>query len=160
MRVWVVGTVAWLLAGAAIGAEVAQDTYLAGRVMSIIDGDTFDLLAQDGTEHRIRPTGFDTPERGRACFSECTEALRQMIDGKVVEARCYKLQPSAGKHRARDVCRVTLDGKDIGLQMISAGAAWHAKKWGFEQTTAERHAYAEAEAVARVGKLGCLWKDF
>ncbi|OYY94440.1 MAG: hypothetical protein B7Y41_06285 [Hydrogenophilales bacterium 28-61-23] len=152
-----------LLLGAwtsAIGSEVAQDIYLSGRVVNIVDGDTFDMLAQDGVEHRIRPNGFDTPERGRPCFGEGMEALRRLLEGQTVNAHCYKLQPARGKSRARDVCRVTLAENDIGIQMIAAGAAWHSKKWSFEQSQAERRAYAEAEVSAMRGKAGCLWQGF
>ena len=148
------------VATSAIGGEVMQDVYLTGRVFNIVDGDTFDMLAQDGLEHRIRPSGFDTPERGRACFSEGLEALRQLIEGKLVNAHCYKLQTARGKSRARDVCRVRIEGEDIGIQMIAAGAAWHSKKWSFEQTQEERRAYAEEEVSAMRGKAGCLWATF
>lgn len=158
---WVAG----LLLGVAVSAsgysaDLVQNVYLTGRVINIIDGDTFDMLAQDGTEHRVRPAGFDTPERGRACFHEGTETLRALLEGNVVEASCYKQQRASGKSRARDVCRVTLNGGDIGLHMIAAGAAWHSKKWAFEQTQEERRAYAEAEILALREKAGCLWSEF
>ena len=157
--------VAGLLLGATLSAssysaDLVQNVYLTGRVINIVDGDTFDMLAQDGTEHRVRPSGFDTPERGRACFHEGTETLRALLEGNVVEASCYKQQRASGNSRARDVCRVTLKGADIGLHMIVAGAAWHSKKWAFEQSQAERRAYAEAEFVAMRAKAGCLWAEF
>ena len=157
--------VAGFLLGAAISAsgfsaDLVQNVYLTGRVINIVDGDTFDMLAQDGIEHRVRPSGFDTPERGRACFHEGTETLRALLEGNEVEASCYKLQRASGKSRARDVCRVTLKGADIGLHMIAAGAAWHSKKWAFEQNQAERRAYADAEIVAMRARTGCLWMEF
>ncbi len=128
-----------------------------GHVSYVVDGDTFDMRTENGTEHRIRPAGFDTPESGRPCYQEATQALRQMIDGKVVEARCYKFQPSSGKHKRRDVCRVSLDGQDIGIEMIRAGTAWHAKKWAHEQGKHERRLYAEAEYKAMQEGKECLW---
>ena len=89
--------------------------------------------------------------------SEATKALRQIIDGKTVQAKCYKFQSASGKHKRRDVCRVSLVGKDIGIEMIQAGMAWHAKAWAHEQRKDERRQYAGAEFKAMQEGKGCLW---
>lgn len=135
------------------------DCFHVGKVTKIVDGDTFDMQVQDGVERRIRPAGFDTPESASPCYSETTRALRDLISGKVVEAKCYKYQPETKTHKRRDVCRVTLDGQDIGLQMIQAGMAWHAESWAHEQRKDERRQYAEAEYKAMHEGRGCLWAE-
>ena len=46
--------------------------------MSVTDGDTIRAMV-GGTEERIRYIGMDTPERGRPCFSEATDANRRIL---------------------------------------------------------------------------------
>jgi endonuclease YncB( thermonuclease family) len=58
----------------------------------------------------------------------------------------------------RTVGAVFLDGKDIGLEMISGGCAWHYKQYQKEQTAENGKAYADAENAARSSRLG-LWRN-
>lgn len=58
----------------------------------------------------------------------------------------------------RTLGRVNLDGRDIGLQMVQAGMAWHFKRYESSQPPDERVAYANAEVEARKTKTG-LWTD-
>lgn len=63
----------------------AEGLQSAGRttalVQYVIDGDTFEI---EGGEH-VRLLGVDTPERGECYFTEATEYVRQMVEGKVVQ---------------------------------------------------------------------------
>jgi endonuclease YncB( thermonuclease family) len=140
----------------AASTELCDCTY-TGKVTKIVDGDTFDLVGEDGLKHRIRPAGFDTPESERPCYREATRFLRHLIYGKVVEARCYKYEPETKNHKRRDICRVSLDGKDLGIEMVQAGMAWHAKAWAHEQRKDERRQYSETEYKAMQEGKGCLW---
>ena len=58
----------------------------------------------------------------------------------------------------RIVGKVLLAGKDINLERIRDGLAWHYKYYQNEQTTKDRELYSEAELVARKSKRG-LWRD-
>ena len=58
-------------------------------VTEIVDGDTFKISPgwkwNNNKGDTIRPTGYDTPERGEEGFEETTERLQQLILGKEVE---------------------------------------------------------------------------
>jgi endonuclease YncB( thermonuclease family) len=50
-------------------------------------------------------------------------------------------------------------GRDpVNLEQVETGLAWHYKKYQWEQSSAERVKYADAERDARRLKLG-LWRD-
>ena len=72
---------------------------------------------------------------------------------KRVEARCHK------KDRyGREVCAVFVGLRDVGLEQIRGGMAWHYKAYQHEQPTQERLVYAQEEENARASGIG-LWKD-
>ena len=54
--------------------------------------------------------------------------------------------------------KVLLSNKDMNLEQIKAGLAWHYKKYQKEQTPADRELYSEAEIEAKEAKTG-LWFD-
>ena len=46
----------------------------------------------------------------------------------------------------RAVCRVYIDGIDVGLEQIRRGLAWHYVRYAHEQRETDRNAYAEGRA--------------
>jgi len=56
----------------------------------------------------------------------------------------------------RAVCRVIVDGVDVGLEQIRRGYAWHYVKYAHEQRAADRASYSRAESEARSASAG-LW---
>ena len=58
----------------------------------------------------------------------------------------------------RLVGKILLDGKDIDLEQVKAGMAWHYKFYESEQTPEDRELYAQAEDEAHAARRG-LWKD-
>ena len=72
---------------------------------------------------------------------------------KRVEAWCQK------KDRyGREVCAVFVSLRDIGLEQIRAGMAWHYKEYQHEQTAQDRLVYRDEEESAKARGAG-LWKD-
>ena len=51
-----------------------------------------------------------------------------------------------------------LSGKDINLEQVYSGMAWHYKKYQGEQSQADRIKYSEAEVEARNARRG-LWQE-
>jgi endonuclease YncB( thermonuclease family) len=51
-----------------------------------------------------------------------------------------------------------VEGRDVGLALVQAGAAWHFRAYAQEQSPADRARYARAEEAARTLKAG-LWAD-
>ena len=58
----------------------------------------------------------------------------------------------------RIVGKVLLNGRDVCLDQVTAGMAWHYKFYQDDQTPEDRQLYAAAEIAARAGKVG-LWID-
>ena len=126
---------------------------LAGRVIGIHDGDTLTLLDANRREQRVRLAGIDAPEARQRYGQAARRALAAEAFGKEAGASC----PKTDKY-GRKVCVVTVDGRDVGLALLEAGAAWHFKAFAREQSTWDRLRYARAEEDARRRRAG-LWED-
>lgn len=64
--------------------EVNGEVDEIGVVTKIVDGDTFDIIATNGTEFRIRLADVDANESGEVGYAEAKEYLRGLIFGKTV----------------------------------------------------------------------------
>lgn len=126
---------------------------LSGRVVSIHDADTITILDGSKTQHRIRLGAIDAPEMGQDYGQRAKEYLAEQVFGKEV-----LIEYSKRDKYGRIVGKILLEGKDINLDLISAGFAWHYKTYEKEQSVADRSLYAEAEVLARENKLG-LWRE-
>lgn len=49
------------------------------EVTKVIDGDTVDVLMENGKTERIRLIGVNTPEKGQPYFSECSDFTREKL---------------------------------------------------------------------------------
>jgi len=126
---------------------------LPGRVVAIADGDTITILDSANTQHRIRLEGIDAPESHQAFGEQSRLSLSEMIFGKDVSVSYQKVD-----QYGRLVGKISLDGKDINLEQVKAGMAWHYKFYEDEQTPEDREVYAKAESEARAARRG-LWQD-
>lgn len=127
---------------------------IAGRVVSVADGDTITVLTDDKRRVRVRLQGIDAPEFTMAYSQVSRRHLRELVHDKVI-----MFDPEKLDRHGRTVAVVRLqDGTDICLRQIEAGLAWHFKKYESEQTTEDRAAYAAAEVIAKAAKRG-LWRD-
>lgn len=82
------------------------------KVIEIVDGDTFKVSPrwQSGNVvgDTVRPTGYNTPERGERGYEEAAEKLERLILGKEVSLGCAK-----NFDHGRIVCDVTYNGKNL-----------------------------------------------
>lgn len=101
-----------LLAGCAAEAATPDIT-----VTKFVDGDTITLSTGD----TVRFIGIDTPERGVCGYKEATAALKKIVDGKPVEL-AGGARDDHDKY-GRILRYVSVNGKDVGLQMIQGGWA-------------------------------------
>ena len=133
--------------------NIANAGVISGRVVGVADGDTVTLLESDHTQHKIRISGIDAPEKKQP-FGERSKAnMSALAFGKDAEAECNK------KDRyKRDVCIVRVSGRDVGLEQIKAGLAWWYREYSREQTPQERRDYEQAETAAKASGLA-LWSD-
>jgi len=116
-----------------------------GKVIKIVDGDTFDILTSNNTTLRIRMNAIDCPERTQDYYQVCKDALGGYIFGKKVSLITY------GTDRyKRTIAEVYFGTEDINLKMIVNGYAWHYKKYSSDAKM------AQAEEEAKLQKNG-LW---
>jgi endonuclease YncB( thermonuclease family) len=126
---------------------------IEGKVINVHDGDTVTVLDKDNHKTHIRLQGIDAPELKQKYGAESQKNLERMVMGKQVTIVWTKID----KYR-RTVGTIMLDGKDVNIEQVKAGLAWHFKKYEDEQKPEDRLTYAKAEAEARAAKLG-LWQD-
>ena len=122
-----------------------------GTVVGISDGDTLTLLDANKTQYRIRLDGIDAPERTQPYGQRARQSLAALAHGRVASADCPKVD-----RYGRAVCRVIIDGVDVGLEQIRRGYAWHYVKYAHEQRATDRERYSRAESDARSASIG-LW---
>ena len=120
---------------------------IAGRVIRVADGDTITVLDATNVQHKIRLQGIDAPEKKQAFGNASRKHHSSHVTGKNVSVK-YTKRDKYG----RILGTIFADGKDVNLEMLKAGLAWHYKR--FDSTPA----YAQAESAARAARLG-LWQD-
>ena len=132
--------------------QVQADTLL-GKVINVADGDTITVLDDTNTQHKIRLTGIDAPEKRQAFGNISKQSLSEMVAGQFVVVDWVKVD-----RYGRKVGKVLLDGLDCNLVQIKRGLAWHYKQYQREQSLTDQQSYSAAEIEAKAEKLG-LWRD-
>ncbi|HEX8140352.1 MAG TPA: thermonuclease family protein [Pyrinomonadaceae bacterium] len=142
-------------AGSIAGQAQASKTrpVIEGKVVKVSDGDTITVLDKENRQHKIRFQGIDAPESKQEFGQVSKDNLARMILGKEVKV-IWSKQDKYG----RTVGKVLLDGRDINIEQVKAGLAWHYKKYSDEQPPEDRVTYAAAETEARAARRG-LWQD-
>jgi micrococcal nuclease len=135
-----------------IGLAVLASTALfalekiAGKVVSVIDGNTIEVAASDGT-YRILLHGIDSPELGQRFADEARQHLEKLLLSKTVSVQIQ------GKDRwGNRLGVVVIEGNaDPRFELLKEGLAW----------TSERNPLTELEVMkeeARENGKG-LWKE-
>ncbi len=136
----------WLSAGVS-----AAD--LHGKVVGVADGDTVTVLDSEKHQHKIRLAGIDAPEKAQAFGQASKKSLSDMIYGHEVSVNWDKRD-----RYGRIIGKISADQRDVCLEQVRRGMAWHYKQYQRDQSPADRHAYAAAEEQARTNHVG-LWGD-
>jgi micrococcal nuclease len=119
---------------------------IAGKVVSVIDGNTIEVAASDGI-YRILLHGIDSPELGQSFADEAQQHLEKLLLDKIVSVQIQ------GKDRwGNRFGVIVIEGStDPRFELLKAGLAW----------TAEKNPQEELEVVkekARENGKG-LWKE-
>jgi micrococcal nuclease len=108
-------------------ALAALGSRFSARVVAVADGDTIEVTARDGRRVRIRLEGIDCPERGEPFSNVARNFTRQLAFDRTVSVDARDVD-SYG----RLVARVTSEGKDLSLELVSAGLASHYTVFSFD----------------------------
>ncbi len=121
---------------------------IEGKVIGIIDGDTFDLLNDSNRTCRIRMEGIDAPEKGMPFYQVSKKYLGSLCFGQRVAVKVT--QTESGNRKIGFT--FLSSGIELSHEMIRAGLAWHFVKYNSDRDL------AALEQEARQERRG-LWKD-
>ena len=122
-------------------------------MIAIADGDTVTVLDSEGQRRKIRLAGIDAPESRQAYGQRSRSSLQDLLAGRQVQVTYDKAD-----RYGRLVGKIELEGRDINLEQLRRGLAWHYKKYEAEQSPGDRQLYAHAQQEAQAARLG-LWRD-
>lgn len=131
-------------------SPVYADT-LTGLVVGVADGDTISVLDNTNTQHKIRLMGIDAPEKRQAFGNVSKNALSDLVYKKQIIVEYNKTD-----RYQRLIGKVLINDRDINLEMVNLGLAWHFVKYQKEQTPDDRVLYSQAEKDSRLLRRG-LW---
>lgn len=137
-----------LTAMLAAGAVQPPQKTLKGKVVFVADGDTLTMQAANGTKEKVRLQGIDAPERDQNYGSDSGKTLEKLVKGKNITVKQEGIDDYG-----RVLGTVYLNGKNINLEMVKRGGAWHYKHYA-----PDNEALAQAEQSARKAQLG-LWQE-
>jgi micrococcal nuclease len=118
-----------------------------GKIISVKDGDSLELLTEENEIIEIRLAHVDTPEKKQPYGKAAKVFAANLVWGHIVTAT----QTDTDRYK-RKICIVEANGRILNLELVRAGLAWHFKKYS------EDRRYSRAEKIARIRKVG-LWKQ-
>lgn len=120
----------------------------SGRVVRILDGDTYEVLAAGNKLVRVRMMGIDAPEKNQPFGQRSKQTLGILCGGQTVS-----VQPT-GIDRYGRVLAYTFNrqGMNINAEMVRRGMAWHYTQYSNDPQL------ADAERFAQRNRVG-LWID-
>ncbi len=128
--------------------ETSKTPAIHGKVISVLDGDSIDILDPSQSKIRIRFYGIDAPETGQPFSRNAKQFVSSLAGGKVVEV----IQRDKDRYE-RIIGDVYIDGRRLSEELVKAGLAWHYIKYAPHDRE-----LADAESRARQSQVG-LWGD-
>lgn len=119
-----------------------------GRVVAILDGDTYDILLEGNKTVRVRMEGIDAPEKGMPFYKVAKKHLSDLCFGKQVTLK----NTGIDNHDRTLAFSYLEDGTELSHEMLKVGLAWHFKKYNSDVDL------AQLETEARNAKIG-IWQD-
>lgn len=146
-----------IMLGAALGWILKPSPFQSHdnlyQITDIIDGDTFKL--KDGT--RVRILGIDAPEKGECYYQEAREALKGLIQNKIVKIEKDITDKDTYGRLLRHVFLVNTEHDNILVSdyLVSQGFAFD---YYIPPDTRYRELLVQAREEAKRKNFG-LWKD-
>ena len=122
---------------------------ISGHVVRIIDGDTLEVLSENGIQTRVRLNGIDAPEKAQPFGQRSRQALTDLTAGKLIQVTGYNRD-----RYGRLLGTAWYNSTDINAEQVMKGLAWAYRYQG----NAMIPAYERLEETARKNRTG-LWSD-
>jgi micrococcal nuclease len=130
-----------------LGAARAASGSWSGQVLSVVAGDTLKIL-QGKLARTVRLAGIDAPNPGQPWGDEARRFVQGLAEGHTVTVEPD--DKTGGRQQRGQV--ILPDGRDLGLELLKEGLAWHDKRRSADPFL------GELESNARKERLG-LWGD-
>lgn len=127
--------------------ESAEPQVLKGEVSKVTDGDSVIVKTEDGKEEQVQLEGIDAPEFKQAAGDKAADYLKEKVLKKPVEVRW-----KARDNYKRILGTIFHEDKDVNLEMLTKGWAWHYERYNKDEK------YAAAQKQAKEAKIG-LWEE-
>jgi micrococcal nuclease len=113
-----------LLFGMVLGAAIANPTEIAGKVISVVDGNTVEFQTADNEVFKFVLSGIDAPELSQEFGEEAKKLLEKLVAG---EEAVILVE---GKDRLGNRVGVLKYGKDKDPrpELLEKGLAWTTEK--------------------------------
>lgn len=108
-----------LALAAALAGPAGAEAFFDAQVVRVIDGDTLEVVGDDGAHQRIRVIDIDAPERGQPWSQRAREALAARVEGRPLRINRVgtdRYGRTLGEVYADDVC--------VGCELVREGHAW------------------------------------
>jgi len=138
---------------AAAFTALSQETTFSGKVAEVVDGDSMIVIDDKQERHLVRLAGADAPEQNQDFGKKSKKFLSDMVLDKTVSVTGTSID-----RNGEFVGRVLVYGRDVSLEMVIAGYAWHYKQFPNEQSERDRQLFEGAELHARKSRFN-LWSD-
>lgn len=119
---------------------------ITGKVISVIDGNTFEIVTDEKESYKIIFYGIDSPELGQEFGEQAKDFLKKMILEKTIHVQIQ------GKDRwGTRLGYFEINGEDPRIKLLEEGLAW----------TAERNPIEALDALKEKAKQEGrgLWKE-
>lgn len=126
---------------------------IEGRVVVVYDGDNLSLQGSDGKVYSVRLLAIDAPELDQSYGKKAKKKLEDLVLDKNVRVIIHRKDSFD-----RYIGTVFFNGRDIGIDQLENGYAWHYTRFSGEQAADMRDRYARAELKARKNHDG-LWSE-
>ncbi|QLI83257.1 thermonuclease family protein [Chitinibacter fontanus] len=126
---------------------------LSAQVVGVADGDTITVLSDDRKQYKLRLAFIDAPEKAMPFGQVAKQALSDLIYRQTVTASIIDVD-----RYGRGVAVIEHNQRDINLQQVTAGLAWHYTQYTKGQSSTDFERYESAQTQAKSQKTG-LWAD-
>jgi micrococcal nuclease len=121
---------------------------IVGKVVGIMDGDTFKLITKDSTLLKVRLANIDCPEKKQPFSAKAKQFVSKAIFSRKVTI--YVLKKDRYRRLIANV--IYNDSLNLNHELVKNGLAWHYVKYS-KDTMLQTF-----ENTARIKKIG-LWLD-